>query len=95
MLKRENTFRTFRSYGANSTYRGRGEIGGAALLAGAHTTTLLVMVDTVKGWGRAISYTFTRGCVDLTIMMECTPESGHCHSVYCVVWRAVVLKILG
>jgi hypothetical protein len=38
-----------------STYRGRGEIGGivSALSAGAYTVTLYVMVDRVKGGGRA------------------------------------------
>jgi hypothetical protein len=38
-----------------STYSGRGEISGSvsALSAGAHTSTLLVMVDRVKGGGRA------------------------------------------
>jgi hypothetical protein len=38
--------------GAQSTYRGRVEIGGvSALSAGAHSTTLHVMVDIVKGAG--------------------------------------------
>ncbi len=40
---------------AQSTYRGRGEVEGgvSALTAGASTTTLLVMVDRVKGGERA------------------------------------------
>ncbi len=40
-----------------STYRGRGEIGGvyiSALSAAAYATNLLVMVDRVKGGGRAV-----------------------------------------
>jgi hypothetical protein len=36
-----------------STNKGRGEIGGAYLPLSAYTTTLLVMVNRVKGGGRA------------------------------------------
>jgi hypothetical protein len=39
----------------NELYRGRVEIGGnvSALSAGAYTTTLYVIIDRVKGGGRA------------------------------------------
>ncbi len=33
------------------------------------------------------------GWADFTIMMECTPESGHCHSVYPVAQTAEILVI--
>ncbi len=48
-----------------------------ALLAGAYTTTFLVMVDRVKGE----RHPHPTGWADFTLMMECTPESGLCHSV--------------
>ncbi len=63
-----------------STYRGREEIGECMCLsAGAYTTTLLVMVNRAKGGGRA--HPPLPGWADFTIMMECVPKSGHCHSV--------------
>ncbi len=37
----------------------------------------VMMVDIVKGGGRAQA--------NFSIMMECTPESGRCHSVYSVI----------
>jgi len=40
------------------------------------------MVDIVKGGGSALPPS-TAWAV-FTLMMECTPESGHCHSVYSV-----------
>jgi hypothetical protein len=43
-----------------------------ALSAGEYTTTWLVMVDRVKGGGRALP---------TLIMMDCTLESGHCQSI--------------
>jgi hypothetical protein len=49
----------------------------SALSAGAYTTTLYVMVDRVKGGGRAPS----PGWPNFSIMIECTPERGNCHSV--------------
>jgi hypothetical protein len=66
---------------SQSTYRGRGEIGGVYLPSQLErtTATLLVMVDRVKGGGRAPPP--SPGWADFTIMMECTPESSHCHSV--------------
>jgi hypothetical protein len=72
-----------------STYRGRGEIGGvylSALSAGAYeyTTTLNVIVDIVQG-GESAPHPPSPAWVDFTLMMECTPESGRCHSVYSVV----------
>jgi hypothetical protein len=58
--------------------RGREEIGRA------YTTTLLVMVDRVKGRGHAPPP--SPGWADFAIMMECTTqESGRCHSV-CTLW---------
>jgi hypothetical protein len=60
--------------------KGRAEIGGvSALSAGVYTTTKLVMVDRVKGGGR--EPTPSPGWAEFTIMMECTPESGHCQSI--------------
>jgi hypothetical protein len=51
-----------------------------AISAVAYTTTLLVMVDRMKGGGRAPP---PSPCwADFTIMMECTTESGHCRSAY-------------
>jgi hypothetical protein len=62
--------------------RGRLEIGGwggvncvSALSFGACPTTLLVTLDRVKGSGRAPPPSTDRA--DFTIMMECTPKSGH------------------
>ncbi len=64
---------------------GRGEMGGggvSALSARAYTPTLYMMVDIVKGGGR--SPPLSPAFADFTLMMERTPESGHCHSVYSV-----------
>jgi hypothetical protein len=47
-----------------------------ALSARAYTTTLLVIVDRVRGDGRAPPP--SPGWAEFTIMMECTRESGHC-----------------
>ncbi len=44
---------------------------------------LYVMVDIVKGGGRATPTITRRG--NFSIMMECTPESGNCNSL-CTVW---------
>jgi hypothetical protein len=55
----------------------------SALSDGAYTTTWLLMVSRVKEGGRAYP-TFTR-LVYFTIILECTPESGHFHSV-CILW---------
>ncbi len=65
-----------------STYRGRVEIGESvsALSAGAYTTTLYMMVDVVKGDG--CEPPPSPGWADCTILMECTPANGRCHSVY-------------
>jgi hypothetical protein len=40
------------------------------------------MVDIVKGGGRARPR--SPAWADFTLMMECTPESGNCYSVYSV-----------
>jgi hypothetical protein len=56
----------------------------SSLSAGAYTTTLLLMEDRVKGGGRAPPPS-PGWTIFFTIMMECTPDSGHCHSVYSVV----------
>ncbi len=50
----------------------------SAFLPKEYSTTLLVMVDRVKGEWRAPAP--SPGWADFTIMMECTPDSGHCHS---------------
>jgi hypothetical protein len=72
--------------GPQSTYRDGVEIRGcvSAVSAGAYTTTLYVMVIKVKGVGRAPPTLTSLGCF-FTLMTECTPVSGHCHSVYSVV----------
>ncbi len=43
--------------------------------AGAYTATLLVMVNVVKGGGRAAP-TPLPAWSNFTLMMECTPESS-------------------
>ncbi len=50
--------------------------------AGAYTATLLVMVNVVKGGGRALPTLTSQA--NFTLMIECTPESGRYHSVYSV-----------
>jgi hypothetical protein len=50
-----------------------------ALLAGAYTTILLVMVVRVKWGWRAPPPAL--GWAEFTIMMECRLEGGHCQSV--------------
>jgi hypothetical protein len=50
----------------------------SALSSGAYTTTLLVMVDRLKGGRRAPS----PGWAEFTIMMECTTESAWSLPVY-------------
>ncbi len=65
-------------------YRDRVEIGlVSAHAAGAYTTILCVMIDIVKEGGRAPPTLTSLGW--FSIMMWCTPESGHCHSV-CTLW---------
>jgi hypothetical protein len=48
--------------------------------AGAYTATLLVMVKVMKGGGRAPPP--SPAWANFTLMMECTPESSRCYSVY-------------
>ncbi len=50
--------------------RNRGSV--SAISAGAYTTTLFVMVDLVKGGGRAPPP--APAWANFSIMMECTPE---------------------
>jgi hypothetical protein len=50
--------------------------------AGAYTVALDVMVTRVKRGGRAPP---PLNKANFSIMMECTPESGSCHSV-CTLW---------
>ncbi len=62
--------------------KGRGEIGGLDLtsqLKRTYTSTLLVIVDGVKG--RRHTPPGSPGWAEFTIMMECTSESGHCQSI--------------
>jgi hypothetical protein len=65
---------------SQSTYGGRVEIGGVYLPSQLERspTTLYVMVDKVKGDGRAPPPSPDWANF---VMMECTPESGNCHSV--------------
>ncbi len=61
----------------------RDETGLAYHSAGAYTATLLVMVNVVKGGGRAPPPSPVRA--NFTLMVECKPESGDCcYSVYSV-----------
>ncbi len=48
--------------------------------AGAYTATLLVMVNVMRGGGRAPS----PARANFTLMTECTPENSGCYSVYSV-----------
>ncbi len=52
--------------------------------AGAYTATLLVMVNVVKGGGRAVHPPTPPAWANFTLMMEFTPESDCCYSVYSV-----------
>jgi hypothetical protein len=63
--------------------KSRNRVSVSAHSAGAYTTTLYVMVDTVKGGGSTPQP--SPDWANFSIMMECTPESGHCHSV-CTLW---------
>ncbi len=51
--------------------------------AGTYTATLLVMVNVMKGGGRAPPTLTSQA--DFTLMTECTPESRRYYSVYSVV----------
>jgi hypothetical protein len=62
----------------------------SALSAGAYITTLFVIVDIVKGGGRAPPSSPV--WANYSIMMECSPESGCCHSVYSVVQNLTQVK---
>jgi hypothetical protein len=48
----------------------------------AYTATLLVIVNLVKGGGRAPPP--SPAWANFTLMIECTPESNCCYSVYSV-----------
>jgi hypothetical protein len=50
--------------------------------------TLLVMVNVMKGGGRAPPP--SPAWANFTLMMECTPESRRCYSVYSVVLTVVL-----
>jgi hypothetical protein len=56
--------------------------------AGAYTATLLVIVNVMRGGGRAPPILPARA--NFTLMTECTPESNGCYSVYSVVFRLEV-----
>jgi hypothetical protein len=56
--------------------------------AGAYTATLLVMVNVIRGGGRAVHPPPSPARANFTLMTECTPESSGCNSVYSVVSRA-------
>jgi hypothetical protein len=57
--------------------KNRGSV--SALSAGAYTATLYVMITIVKGGERAPPNSIA--WANFSIMIECTPESGNCHSV--------------
>jgi hypothetical protein len=60
--------------------RNRGSV--SALSAGAYTTTLYVIVDIIKRGGRALPKSPpSPGSANFSIMMECMPENGSCHSL--------------
>jgi hypothetical protein len=62
--------------------KGRGEIGGVHLPSQlVQHNFLLVMVDRVKGELAYIPRPHQAAWAEFTIMMECTPESGHCQSI--------------
>ncbi len=71
---------------AQSTFKGRVEIGGVSVLAaGVHTTTFYVKVDILKKVV-GVNPSPSPGRANFSIMMGCTPTSGHCHNcVYSVV----------
>jgi hypothetical protein len=57
-------------------------------IPGLHTRLkirALVMVNVMKGGGRALPP--LPAWANFPLMMECTPESSYCYSVYSVVWR--------
>jgi hypothetical protein len=92
-----HTTAVFRSY-PQSTYRGRGEIGAEYLPSQLEctlcATTFLVMGERGPEGGRAPPRPPpSPGWADFTIMMECTPEIGHCHSVYSVVLPVISLLL--
>ncbi len=51
--------------------------------AGAYTAILLVMVNVIKGGGRAPPPSPARA--NFTLLTECTPKSSGCNSVYSVI----------
>jgi hypothetical protein len=73
-------------------YMGRVEIGASvsAFSAGAYTTTLYAMVA-IEGVHPPPPSPPSPGGANFYIMMECTPESGHCYSV-CALWSWVCLS---
>jgi hypothetical protein len=70
---------------------GKGD-GVSSLSAGAYTATLYVMVTIKKGVGEHPPHSPARADIDFSIMMECTPEIGHCHSV-CILWLLHVTSL--
>ena len=55
--------------------------------AGAYTATLQVMVNVLKGGGRAPPP--SPAWPNFTLMTECTPESRRYYSLYCTLWVGV------
>ncbi len=77
-----------------STYIGRDEIRWVYLphSAEAYTATLYVMVNVVKGGGRAPPPPPPAPAwANFSIMMECTPKSNRCLSV-CILWSELYEK---
>ncbi len=66
-----------------STYRGRGEIGGVYLPSQLKSTPQLCSWWWIEWKGEGVH---PHPCwAAFTVMMECKPENGHCHSV-CTLW---------
>ncbi len=59
--------------------------------AGTYTATLLVMVNVMKGSVRLdVHPPPLPAWANFTFMMECTPESSRCYTVYSVVQTLVI-----
>ncbi len=72
--------------GPQSTYRGRGEIGGVYLSSQLEHKPQLCLWWKIDWKGKRVHPLPWPGWADFAIMMEYMPESGHCHSV-CSLWH--------
>ncbi len=64
-----------------STYRGRGEIGGGYLHSQLERTHKLCSWWQIEWKGQGLHPPPSTGWADFTIMVECTPENGYCNSL--------------